>query len=131
MEEDESKTSRHNSPVQRRCQSQILLKSKYQTSNKESSQEKSESSKRDTTDSSHKECNKAKDVPEYKPSEEESDSEEEDEDGVDPEIKEKERKISEKRILEIVHTEKDVKNSNNVSSSNEILESKKDSEGRF
>ena len=128
MEEDESKTSRHNSPVQRRCQSQILLKSKYQTSNKDSSLEKSESSKRDTTDSSppHKECNKSKDIPEYKRSEEESDSEEEDEDGVDPEIKEKERKISEKRILEIVHTEKEIKNSNN-----EILESKKDSEGRF
>merc|ERR1712223_420754 len=32
-EEDESKTSRHNSPQTRRCQSQILLKTKFNVKN--------------------------------------------------------------------------------------------------
>ena len=48
--------------------------------------------------------NEKSNIPENKHSQEQdSDSEEEEEEGVDPKAKEKERKVSEKRIIEIVH----------------------------
>lgn len=92
---------------QRRCQSQILLKSKYKISNKEKSENTQDSPdlsqahvNKESTQSS-----KTSDNTENKQFEvQDSDSEEEDEDeGVDPAAKEKERKTSEQRILEIVH----------------------------
>ena len=95
------------SQQQRRCQSQILLKSKYKISNKEKSE-----NTRDSPDLSpahvnkeSKQSSKTSDNTENRPIHvEESESEEEDEaDGVDPEVKEKERKTSEQRIMQIVH----------------------------
>ena len=92
---------------QRRCQSQILLKSKYKISNKEKSE-----NTRDSPDllPAHvniesKQPSKTSDNIENIPlHEEDSNSEEEDEDdGVDPDVKEKERKTSEQRIMQIVH----------------------------
>lgn len=111
-EEDEGKasrnSSRHNSPMQqtRRCQSQILLKSKYKLSSREQSENPRDSP--DLSSSSNgndnKETTKTSDTNEKKPINIlESDSEEEDEEGVDPEVKEKERKTSEQRIMQIVH----------------------------
>jgi hypothetical protein len=112
-EEDETKTSRnssrHNSPLQqqRRCQSQILLKSKYKISGKDKSE-----NTRDSPDLSlihinneSKLSSKTSDNTENKQfNVQDSDSEEDDEDdGVDPKVKEKERKTSEQRILQIVH----------------------------
>jgi hypothetical protein len=103
-EEDETKTSRQNSPMQqtRRCQSQILLKSKYKLSTRGNN----ETPKLPNTPENNNAPKVSDDSESKKPDEEhdgsESDNDSGDED-VDPEVKDKERKISEKRILEIVH----------------------------
>ena len=103
-EEDETKTSRQNSPMQqtRRCQSQILLKSKYKLSTRGNN----ETPQLPNTPE-HNNAPKVSDDSETKKRDEEHDGSESDNDtgdeDVDPEVKDKERKISEKRILEIVH----------------------------
>ena len=103
-EEDETKTSRQNSPMQqtRRCQSQILLKSKYKLSTRGNN----ETPKLPNTPENNN-TPKVSDDSETKKRDEEHDGSESDNDSgdedVDPEVKDKERKISEKRILEIVH----------------------------
>ena len=103
-EEDETKTSRQNSPMQqtRRCQSQILLKSKYKLSTRGNN----ETPKLPNTHENNNAPEVSDDSGSKKRDEEHDDSESDNESGeedVDPEVKDKERKISEKRILEIVH----------------------------
>ena len=73
-----------------------------------------------------KASNERSDVPENKPCQEDSDSDEEEDDGVDPVVKEKERKISEKRILEIVHKDEGITDSSHNLSKNEREGSKGD-----
>ena len=103
-EKDETKTSRQNSPMQqtRRCQSQILLKSKYKLStrgNNETPQLPNTPENNNAPKVSEDSETKKRDE-EHDGSESDNDTGDED---VDPEVKDKERKISEKRILEIVH----------------------------
>merc|ERR1712226_395623 len=124
-EEDESKTSRQNSPMQqqRRCQSQILLKSKYKVSSRDKSDDimtdaPNLSSDRVKVDSNETSKTVLEADPENRPAQEQDSDSDEDEDEVDPDVKEKERKISEQRIVEIVHCDGEVKLKKSVAPTN-------------
>ena len=124
-EEDESKTSRQNSPMQqqRRCQSQILLKSKYKVSSRDKSDDimidaPNLSSDRVKVDSNETSKTVLEADPENRPAQEQDSDSDEDEDEVDPDVKEKERKISEQRIAEIVHCDGEFKLKNSVAPTN-------------
>ena len=130
-EEDETKTSRQNSPMQqtRRCQSQILLKSKYKLSTRGNN----ETPKLPNTPENNN-TPKVSDDSETKKRDEEHDGSESDNDtgdeDVDPEEKDKERKISEKRILEIVHCDVGIQEKLDGSNANTPTTAQKTKKGK-